>query len=78
MIDAVLLDINLRCDMAYDPADELRADDIPFAFVTGYDRSVLPDRFARLPAAPKPLGAEQLVALLFSLLRPTEVADAPR
>lgn len=67
-VDAVLLDINLRGDMAYDLADELRAGRVPFAFVTGYDRSVLPDRFADSPAMSKPLKADQLGSLLSRLL----------
>lgn len=69
-LDAVLLDINLRGDMAYDLADELAAGQVPFAFVTGYDRSVLPDRFAQSHAVRKPVEQADLETLLSTLLRP--------
>jgi DNA-binding NtrC family response regulator len=60
-IDGVLLDVNLRGEMAFGVADELSARGIPFAFVTGYDRSILPERFAGAASVEKPVRAEQLV-----------------
>ncbi|SDG39322.1 Response regulator receiver domain-containing protein [Limimonas halophila] len=54
-IDVVLLDIALRNEEeSYALADELVAAGRPFAFVTGYDRSVLPERFAGTPWVGKP------------------------
>ena len=73
-VDAVLLDINLRGSTAYELADQLRASDVPFAFVTGYDRSVLPARFADTPTVHKPMNAEKLDALLATLLPATVTA----
>lgn len=70
-VDAVLLDINLRGSTAYDLADQLQASDVPFAFVTGYDRSVLPARFADTPTVHKPMNAEKLDLLLATLLPAT-------
>ena len=68
-IDGVLLDVNLRGEMAFDVADALQARGVPFAFVTGYDRVALPDRFAATPALAKPVRPEQLVNL-FERLAP--------
>lgn len=69
-IDAALLDINLRGRKAFDVADLLQARGIPFAFVTGYDRESLPQRFSDAISLQKPLRPEQLTDL-FGQLRPT-------
>lgn len=66
-IDSVLLDINLRGQMAFDVADTLTARGIPFAFVTGYDRTALPERFTGATSIGKPVRPEQLAALVGSL-----------
>lgn len=62
-IDGVLLDVNLRGEMAYAIADDLQSRSIPFAFVTGYDQSALPERFARVTTLQKPVKPDQLLAL---------------
>jgi len=62
-INAVLLDVNLRGEMAFEVADALISRGIPFAFVTGYDRAALPDRFSDAVSLRKPVHAEQLVDL---------------
>jgi DNA-binding response OmpR family regulator len=66
-IDGVLLDLNLRGEMAFDIADTLQERGIPFAFVTGYDRAMLPDRFADAVSLEKPVRSEQLIAVFGSL-----------
>ncbi len=60
-IDGVLLDVNLRGEMAFDVADALQARGVPFIFVTGYDRAALPERFASVPSLGKPVDPDQLV-----------------
>ena len=60
-IDGVLLDVNLRGEMAFDVADTLHSRGIPFAFVTGYDRAALPDRFAGTARLQKPVDPQKLV-----------------
>ena len=52
-IDAAVLDVNLRGDMVFPVADELRARGVPFA--SGYDKWVLPGRFAELRASKRRL-----------------------
>jgi CheY-like chemotaxis protein len=62
-IDGVLLDVNLRGEMAFEIAERLQTRAIPFAFVTGYDRMALPDRFADVPRLEKPVRPEQLLEM---------------
>lgn len=62
-IDLVLLDVNLRGEMAFGLADILQGREIPFAFVTGYDRSVIPERFSGTPSLNKPVDAGQLIEM---------------
>ena len=66
-IDGVLLDVNLRGEMAFEVADALQARGIPFAFVTGYDRAALPERFSGATRLGKPVRPEQLIETFGSL-----------
>lgn len=66
-IDGVLLDVNLRGEMAFEVADTLTSRGIPFAFLTGYDRAALPERFSATASLQKPVRAEQLIDLLGTL-----------
>ena len=75
-IDAVLLDVNLRDGIAFELADSLQARSIPFAFVTGYDRSALPERFKTAPCLAKPVPPERLINL-FGSLAATKQAHGP-
>ncbi|MBR0664751.1 response regulator [Roseomonas hellenica] len=60
MPDLALLDINLGRETSYAIADALAARGTPFIFVTAYDRSILPDRFAKRPLLSKPLSSAEL------------------
>ena len=70
-VDCVLLDVNLRGDLAYDVADLLQAGTVPFAFVTGYDRAALPERFRQVPMLGKPVQTDRLVDLIDRITAPT-------
>lgn len=72
-IDCVLLDVNLRGEMAFGVADALHARGVPFAFVTGYDASALPDRFSDTPTLGKPVQPERLIELFEQLAAPRHV-----
>jgi DNA-binding response OmpR family regulator len=70
-IDVALLNINLGGEMAFPVALELAGRHIPFAFVTGYSRSILPPQLAAYPLARKPFTRQSLlVALQEALLQP--------
>jgi hypothetical protein len=43
-IDGAVVDVNLRGLMVYPAADLLAERQVPFVFVTGYDREVIPRR----------------------------------
>jgi CheY-like chemotaxis protein len=64
-LDGAILDINLRGKMVFPLADALRERAIPFIFATGYDRGVIPARFADVRACEKPFSAEQIARAMF-------------
>ncbi|GJD30670.1 hypothetical protein PMNALOAF_1920 [Methylobacterium adhaesivum] len=63
-IDAAILDINLQEEMVFSVADALQARGIPFLFATGYDRTVIPQRFAHIRHYEKPVEPAQLIRIL--------------
>lgn len=54
--DCALLDVNLGQGPSYDLPRELTKHGVPFAFVTGYDKNVIPAEFAAAERLEKPLG----------------------
>jgi hypothetical protein len=63
-----VLDVNLAGEPAYPVAEQLDARTIPFIFTTGYGRQGMPDLWARRPIIQKPFTAEDLRAVLESVL----------
>jgi response regulator RpfG family c-di-GMP phosphodiesterase len=57
--DVGIIDINLRDEAAYPVADELMRQRIPFCFCTGYEASVVPDRFAGARVFQKPYDTQR-------------------
>lgn len=53
-LDGALLDVNLDGDMVYPVAGMLRIKKVPFAFVTGYEQSVLPPPYRSTAVFVKP------------------------
>lgn len=66
-IDVALIDINLGRGLSLDFARDLRAQAIPFAFLTGYDATMLPDDLADSPCLSKPAEIARVVGTLASL-----------
>jgi CheY-like chemotaxis protein len=64
-LDAAILDVNLRGEMAYPVADALAARGIPFVFTTGYDTCTVPVRFAGVKRCEKPTTPEAISRALF-------------
>ena len=62
VIDAAVLDINLRGQMAYEVADVLASRGIPFLFATGYDPELLPEAHRDRPIYEKPFRMDYLLA----------------
>lgn len=59
--DCALVDVNLGAGPDFEVADALRARNVPFVFLTGYDREALPPRFAEAPRLEKPVDTARLV-----------------
>ncbi len=53
--DMAVLDIRLGNETVYPVADALRALGIPFVFATGHDAWAIPEGYASVPRAEKPL-----------------------
>lgn len=64
-IDGAVLDLNLREEMAFPIADMLGERGVPFAFATGYDVSVIPERYRDAPCCRKPVDPETVCQALF-------------
>ena len=60
-IDAALLDVNLNGERCYPVAELLEDRAVPFLFVTGYDRTALPERFRSAPRLTKPFSTEAVL-----------------
>lgn len=61
MPDCAVLDFNLGDETSADVAAALEAASVPFVFVTGYgDTVMIPQRFASVPVARKPVSATSL------------------
>ena len=66
-IDAVLIDVNLGRGLSFDFARDLRRNQIPFVFLTGYDAAMLPEDLAGSAYISKPANRTNIVAGLASL-----------
>jgi len=68
LLDAALLDANLRGHPVGEIAAALAARNVPFLFVTGYGRESLPQAFAKTAVLSKPFRQEQLIAAVRLLM----------
>lgn len=64
-IDAAVLDIKLSDGAVYPLADALHARGVPFVFTTGYDKSVIPKRYAKVLVLQKPVDPEAVIRTMF-------------
>lgn len=65
-IDAAILDVKLQDNTSVAVGEALRAREIAFVVVTGYDRHVVPRELRRAPYLGKPIIPDQLVTMLAS------------
>ncbi|ODM44859.1 response regulator [Cereibacter johrii] len=63
-IEAAILDVRLGDETSFDMADCLMNRQVPFVFSTGYDRSVIPERFPLVPVFAKPSLASAMLRQL--------------
>lgn len=67
-IDVAVLDVNLGGERVYPVAETLARMGVPFVFMTGYDRGVLPAEYAGRPAMRKPFKPAELIRQLATML----------
>lgn len=67
-IDCAIVDINLRGQLVYPLVERLQRRSTPIIFVSGYDRSAIPARFADIPLCQKPVQMQELRELLGCVL----------
>jgi len=67
-IDAAILDINLHGVFVFPVADALADRGVPFIFATGYDGSIIPSAYAKIPRFEKPISKMQLARDLSAIL----------
>jgi DNA-binding response OmpR family regulator len=67
-IDAAVLDIHLAGELVFPAAEALDERRIPFLFMSGFDRSVVPVRFAHVQLLEKPVSFDALLQAMTVLL----------
>jgi DNA-binding response OmpR family regulator len=67
-IDCAILDIKLGDQLVYPLVERLRQRSTPVIFVSGCDRSVIPENFAGIPLCQKPVRVEELRELMVRVL----------
>ena len=75
VLDAAILDVNIRGGHIYPVAERLSARGIPFALASGYGDWALPQAFRNQPRLTKPFTAQELEALVLSLLHGRGAAE---
>jgi DNA-binding response OmpR family regulator len=68
-VDAALLDINLRDTLSYPLAERLATQQVPFAFITGYDPVDVPPKLAQNPLVRKPAQPAELRGVVRNLVK---------
>ena len=61
--------MNLGQGPSFDLARTLSERAVPFAFVTGYDRSTIPEEFASVVRFEKPVDVRRVVRMLANMLQ---------
>lgn len=72
--ECAIIDVNLGSGASFDVADALCARGVPFLFFTGYDREVIPSRFADVTRLEKPVDTRHLVRAAEALFEGRESA----
>lgn len=81
LIDAALLDVDLRGEPVYRVAETLVARGVPFLFLTGYDPEILPEPWCHWPVMQKPFASEAILSAVQALMieaRPSHSTAAMR
>ena len=66
-LDAAILDVHLAGEQVFPVADLLAERGVPFAFITGYGKDVLPPLYRDRPLLQKPFRPQAVLAMLAML-----------
>ena len=75
ILDAAILDVNIRGGHVFPVAERLQARGIPFALASGYGDWALPEAFRNQPRLTKPFTEQELGAQVLSLHRGQGVVE---
>ena len=67
-IDAAVLDIHVAGELVFPAAEALAERRIPFLFISGFDRSIIPTRFAHVQLLEKPISLKSLLQAMTGVL----------
>ncbi|MGY8709671.1 response regulator [Bradyrhizobium sp. 18BD] len=68
IVDGAVLDVNIRSEMVFPVAQELRARRVPFVFTTGYDKVSIAPGFHDVPLWEKPIDIAAMIRGLAGLI----------
>lgn len=68
VLDGAVLDVNIRTDMVFPVAQELRARQVPFVFTTGYDKASIAPQFHDVLLWEKPIDIAAMIRGLTGLI----------
>ncbi|WP_439375614.1 response regulator [Bradyrhizobium sp. DASA03120] len=68
VLDGAVLDVNIRSEMVFPIAQELRARQVPFVFTTGYDKVSIAPEFHDVVLLEKPIDIAAMVRSLAGLI----------
>ncbi|MDH2351930.1 response regulator [Bradyrhizobium sp. SSUT112] len=68
ILDAAVLDVNIRSQMIFPVARELKARSVPFIFTTGYDKVTISPEFHDVPILEKPIDLPAMARRLAALI----------
>lgn len=64
-VDAAILDVQLGGELVFPVAERLEELGIPYVFATGYDPSIIPERFDGFVLSEKPIDLNAIARALF-------------
>ena len=70
-IVGAVLDVNVQGQMVFPLADELTRRNVPYVFSSGYDDSVVPQRYAGIRRFSKPVDEREIAAALLDAIQAT-------
>jgi two-component sensor histidine kinase/DNA-binding response OmpR family regulator len=76
--EGAVLDVNLGGELVFPLADILSERQIPFVFLTGYEKDVVVNGYRSRPTLQKPIAAEELEAILRTMLNPQRQSGGPQ